>query len=52
VVTGDTEFKIYPPMASTGSDIGDVVGAATGVASTHMLYETLQELTGSAGTAN
>lgn len=51
VVSGDTEFKIYPPMTSTGSDIGDVVGATTGVASTYMLYTTLQEMTGSSGAA-
>ena len=51
VVRGDTEFKIYPPMTSTGNDIGDVVGTTTGVASTYMLYTTLQEMIGSTGTA-
>lgn len=43
-ITGDSTFKIYPPMASTGNDIGDVVGVATGVASTYTLYETLRDL--------
>lgn len=42
-ITGDTAFKIYPPMESSGSDIGDIASAATGVASTAMLHDALTE---------
>lgn len=42
-ITGDTSFKLYPPMESSGSDVGDIASAVTGVASTAMFHDALTE---------